>query len=148
MNKKKFNTGMDILLESGLHYQKEITKEQTNIWYQLLQNIDGDNFLEMIIYWIANENEFPTITDLLNVNDKFTGKDINIRLAITKSDFGRNYISKLLGTAVKNCGGFRRIGSMNEYEYDFAIKEIEKEYKELLKDERFKLLNQQKLIGK
>jgi len=137
MKMTTYNQGIDILVEAGLNYQREITKKQITIWYQFLQKIDDDSWLKIIQYWVANKTDFPTIAELLAMHTEMTTEKVNIRLAIERSQFGREYCDPLVEKAVKRCGGFYRIGQMNDRDYDFALRDIEKEYQYVLKEEKF-----------
>lgn len=148
MNNEKFVEGMDILLNSGLKYQTKPNKKMLIIWYNFLGNIKDEIWLKIIKSWINTQTEFPTITELKDEYVKQIIEDIDIRSEVEKSQFGRGYIDPILREAIMKEGGFYRIGQMDDRDYIFAIKDIEKTYKELLKREKYLMLgNNQKQIG-
>ena len=137
MDNKNYQQGIKLLLKAGLNYQKKPSEEQLSVWYDFLKNIDNNSWYKVIQYWIKNNENFPTIAGLLKVYDEMTTERVNIRQEIEKSQFGREYIDPNIRKAVMRCGGFERIGNMTEQQAVFALKDIEKEYKEILKEESF-----------
>ena len=137
MDSKNYQKGIKLLLEAGLNYQKEPSEEQLSVWYDFLKNIDNNSWYKVIQYWIKNNENFPTIAGLLKVYDDMTTEKVNIRQEIERSQFGREYIDPNIRKAVMRCGGFQRIGNMTEQQATFSFKDVEKEYKEILKEESF-----------
>jgi len=145
MTKKEYEEGMHILINAGLKYEQEITKTQLSVWYELLKNMNNEDFQQVILYWIANETDFPAIADLLRTQKEMIIK-IDVRHEIEKSNWGRDDCDPVVREAVRKCGGFYRLGAMTDKEYAFALKEIEEQYTLLIKHERFNQIKDQKLI--
>jgi len=147
MINEKFVEGIDILLNSGLKYQTKPNKKLLNIWYEFLQNIDNDSWNKVIQHWITRETDFPTIAGLLKVYNEITVAIVDIRGAIDKSQFGRAYIDPILEKAIRKNGGFSRIGKLDNRDYEFTLKDIERDYKEISKREQLKMIkyNQNKI---
>ncbi len=137
MTNKEFSNGWQILSNSGLRFKQEPTKLMGQIWFNSLKDIDEDVWFDIIKYWIANNKDFPTICDILDTKEKINKMGFDIYREIERCDFGRNYVDPLLDKAVKRCGGFYRLGQCSESEARFMIKDIEKEYKEVLKEDRY-----------
>lgn len=140
MNKTDFMNGWDILTNAGLHFTKEPTPLMGQTWYNLLKDIDTDEWLEIIKYWIANYREFPTVAELLNVRETINNMDFDIYSEIKKADFGRNPVDPLLQKAVERCGGWYGLGRCSTKQYLFMVREIDNEYKKVLKENRFRQL--------
>ena len=143
MTKEEFAEGLDMLLNSGLKYQTKPNKKLLAIWYQFLGNIKGEVWLEIIKGWIATKTEFPTIAELL----EGLTSNLDIRQAIEKSAFGMYKIDHILEKAIKKNGGFSRIGKLDNRDYEFTLKDIERDYKEISKREQLKMIkyNQNKI---
>ena len=138
MTEQIFSEGIEILLNAGMKYQTKPNKKMMMIWKGFLENIDDDNWMKIVQYWIENKSDFPTIAELKAVYSDMTTEKVNIRLAIERSQFGREYCDPLVKKAVMRCGGFYRIGQMNDRDYDFALRDIEKEYRYVLKEEKLR----------
>lgn len=141
MTKEKFAEGWEILKNAGLNYKKEPTKLMAQTWFNLLKSIPDDQWLNILLNWIANETDFPTIAEILKTQKDMI-KKIDVRDEIRKAEFGRRGCDPVVEEAVRKCGGWYRLGRMEDRDYEFALKDIEKRYEQLEKEKRFKLLKE------